>query len=249
MIASGRCPFARAPGRAGSGARPAGACQKGAPHPDDRPEQLRPVPTASSTCTRTPSSPCSTARPGSTTCSASRPQMGMPALAMTDHGNVFGAYEFWRKANAHGVKPIIGMEGYLAPGSRHERKRATLGGQSVGQPRREPGRDVHPHDAAGREHRGHAQPVPAGQPGLAGGLLLQAADGPRAAGDLRQGDHRHHRLPVRRGAAAAAAGPVRRRLPGRERLPGHLRQGELLLRADGPRHRHRAPGPRRAASS
>ena len=58
-------------------------------------------------------------------------RMGMPALAMTDHGNVFGAYEFWRKAKAHGVKPIIGMEGYLSPGSRHERKRATLGGQTV----------------------------------------------------------------------------------------------------------------------
>jgi DNA polymerase-3 subunit alpha len=55
-------------------------------------------------------------------------RMGMPALAMTDHGNVFGAYEFWRKAKAHGIKPIIGMEGYLAPGSRHERKRVTLGG-------------------------------------------------------------------------------------------------------------------------
>ena len=64
-------------------------------------------------------------------------RMGMPALAMTDHGNVFGAYEFWRKAKAHGVKPIIGMEGYLSPGSRHERKRATLGGQN-GQ-RRQPG--------------------------------------------------------------------------------------------------------------
>jgi DNA polymerase-3 subunit alpha len=58
-------------------------------------------------------------------------RMEMPALAMTDHGNVYGAYEFWRKANAHGVKPIIGMEGYLSPGSRHERKRATLGGQQV----------------------------------------------------------------------------------------------------------------------
>ncbi|MGE0296677.1 MAG: DNA polymerase III subunit alpha [Pseudonocardia sp.] len=58
-------------------------------------------------------------------------RMGMPALAMTDHGNVYGAYEFWRKAKAHGVKPIIGMEGYLSPGSRHERKRATLGGQVV----------------------------------------------------------------------------------------------------------------------
>ncbi|HSK57409.1 MAG TPA: DNA polymerase III subunit alpha, partial [Actinomycetospora sp.] len=58
-------------------------------------------------------------------------RMGMPALAMTDHGNTFGAYEFWKKSQAHGVKPIIGMEGYLAPGSRHERKRATLGGQVV----------------------------------------------------------------------------------------------------------------------
>ena len=47
----------------------------------------------------------------------------MPAIAMTDHGNVYGAFEFWRKAKAAGIKPIIGMEGYLAPGSRHERKR------------------------------------------------------------------------------------------------------------------------------
>src|SRR3954466_2163947 len=54
-------------------------------------------------------------------------RMEMPALAMTDHGNVYGAYEFWKKANAAGVKPIIGMEGYLAPGSRHERKRVTIG--------------------------------------------------------------------------------------------------------------------------
>ncbi|GLZ47351.1 DNA-directed DNA polymerase [Actinomycetospora sp. NBRC 106375] len=58
-------------------------------------------------------------------------RMGMPALAMTDHGNTFGAYEFWKKSKDHGVKPIIGMEGYLAPGSRHERKRATLGGQVI----------------------------------------------------------------------------------------------------------------------
>jgi DNA polymerase-3 subunit alpha len=54
-------------------------------------------------------------------------RMEMPALAMTDHGNVYGAYEFWKKANAAGIKPIIGMEGYLAPGSRHERKRVAIG--------------------------------------------------------------------------------------------------------------------------
>ena len=47
----------------------------------------------------------------------------MPAVAMTDHGNVFGAYEFYTKAKAAGVKPIIGIEAYVAPNiSRFERK-------------------------------------------------------------------------------------------------------------------------------
>src|SRR5436305_482485 len=49
---------------------------------------------------------------------------GMPALAMTDHGNVFGAYDFYRQANAAGVKPIIGMEAYLTPNThRSDRSR------------------------------------------------------------------------------------------------------------------------------
>ena len=47
----------------------------------------------------------------------------MPAIAMTDHGNVFGAYDFYKKANAAGVKPIIGIEAYVAPESRFEKKR------------------------------------------------------------------------------------------------------------------------------
>ena len=51
-------------------------------------------------------------------------ELGMPAIAMTDHGNVFGAYEFWAGARAHGLKPIIGLEAYATPGtSRFERKR------------------------------------------------------------------------------------------------------------------------------
>ena len=50
--------------------------------------------------------------------------MGMPAIAMTDHGNVFGAYDFYSKATAAGVKPIIGMEAYVTPNtSRCERTR------------------------------------------------------------------------------------------------------------------------------
>ncbi len=51
-------------------------------------------------------------------------ELGMDAIAMTDHGNVFGAYDFWSKAKAHGVKPIIGMEAYFTPNtSRYEKKR------------------------------------------------------------------------------------------------------------------------------
>ena len=42
---------------------------------------------------------------------------GMPAVAMTDHGNMFGAIEFYQAAEKAGVKPIIGCEVYMAPGS------------------------------------------------------------------------------------------------------------------------------------
>jgi DNA polymerase-3 subunit alpha len=44
-------------------------------------------------------------------------ELGMSAIAMTDHGNVFGAYDFAKQAKAVGVKPIIGMEGYVTPGT------------------------------------------------------------------------------------------------------------------------------------
>jgi DNA polymerase-3 subunit alpha len=47
---------------------------------------------------------------------------GMPAVAITDHGNMFGAVEFYQKAKAAGVKPIIGCEAYMAPGSRKGRE-------------------------------------------------------------------------------------------------------------------------------
>jgi DNA polymerase III subunit alpha len=49
-------------------------------------------------------------------------EYGMPAVAMTDHGNLFGAVEFYQNAEKAGVKPIIGCEVYVAPGSMHEKK-------------------------------------------------------------------------------------------------------------------------------
>jgi len=48
---------------------------------------------------------------------------GMPAIAITDHGNVFGAFEFHKQAKKVGVKPIIGIEAYVAPESRFKKER------------------------------------------------------------------------------------------------------------------------------
>lgn len=55
-------------------------------------------------------------------------KQGMSSIAMTDHGNLFGAYDFWKKGTAAGVKPIIGLEGYYAPQGRRERKPFDFGG-------------------------------------------------------------------------------------------------------------------------
>ena len=50
-------------------------------------------------------------------------KQNMPAIAMTDHGNVFGAYDFYKQAKKAGVKPIIGIEAYVAPESRFDKRR------------------------------------------------------------------------------------------------------------------------------
>ena len=61
---------------------------------------------------------------------------GMPALAMTDHGNMFGAVDFYKAGLAHGVKPILGCELYVAPHSRYDRRSPR--GSKGGDPRNEP---------------------------------------------------------------------------------------------------------------
>jgi len=50
----------------------------------------------------------------------------MPALAITDHGNMFGAIEFYKKATRAGIKPIIGIEAYVAAGSRFDKKPSSV---------------------------------------------------------------------------------------------------------------------------
>ena len=224
--------------RRGRRARPRvlGAHAQEAPHVD-RPVEAA---TRSCTCTCTPSTRCSTARPSSTTCSPRPRGMGMPALAMTDHGNVFGAYDFWKKATTAGVKPIIGIEGYFTPGhARLDRTRVRLGRRRRGERRRLRRQGAYTHmTLLARDDRGHAQPLPA-SPRWPASRASTASPGWTATCCERYGDgpHRHHRLPVRRGAdmwlrARQVRGP---RAAGGGRLPGHLRQGELLRRADGPR--------------
>jgi len=48
-------------------------------------------------------------------------QLKMPALAITDHGNMFGAIDFYLSCQKHGIKPIIGCEAYIAPASRFDK--------------------------------------------------------------------------------------------------------------------------------
>src|SRR3954469_4581442 len=54
--------------------------------------------------------------------------LGMDAIAITDHGCMFGVIEFFNECKKEGIKPILGMEAYMAPGDRRER--STPGGNA-----------------------------------------------------------------------------------------------------------------------
>jgi DNA polymerase-3 subunit alpha len=57
-------------------------------------------------------------------------ELGQPAVALTDHGNMFGAIEFFNAAKAHNLKPLVGCELYIAPGSRLEKAGKSEDGKS-----------------------------------------------------------------------------------------------------------------------
>ena len=57
--------------------------------------------------------------------------LGMKSLALTDHGNLYGAIEFYNQAKAKGIKPLVGCELYLAAGSRLERTGRSDEGKSI----------------------------------------------------------------------------------------------------------------------
>src|SRR5262245_55454967 len=54
----------------------------------------------------------------------------MPAVAITDHGNMFAVIEFYEKATRAGIKPLLGMEAYLAPQRRDNRTAKCVGGDT-----------------------------------------------------------------------------------------------------------------------
>ena len=114
---------------------------------------------------------------------------GQPAIAITDHGVLYGVVDFVKAAREVGIKPIIGTEAYFTDGSRFDRplgeRQQALSHESVG----------------GRRGR-LPQPAPALFQGLSRGVLLQAEDGLRASLPARGGDHRHLGLPGRPGAPA-----------------------------------------------
>ncbi|WP_314192575.1 DNA polymerase III subunit alpha [uncultured Arthrobacter sp.] len=58
-------------------------------------------------------------------------RLGMPALATTDHGYLFGAFDFWKRATDKGIRPIIGVEAYVTPGTaRGDKSRVRWGDES-----------------------------------------------------------------------------------------------------------------------
>ena len=168
-------------------------------------------------------------------------ELGMDAIAMTDHGNVFGAFDFYSKAKAHGVKPIIGMEAYFTPNtSRFERKRVRWndgGNDDVS------GSGAYTHmtllaeTTAGMHNlfRLSSRSSLEGffyKPRADRELLAEYADGLIGTTGCPSGEVQTW-LRIGNYAKARAGG---------RRLPGHPRPGQLLPRADGPRALASRPG-------
>ena len=144
-------------------------------------------------------------------------RLGQTAIAITDHGYLFGAFDFWQKAKNHGIKPIIGVEAYVTPGtSRFDQNRVRWG-------------EAHQasDDVSARGAYTHMTLLAKSTKGMhnlfrmssLASLEGQMGKWPRMDRDLlehvQRRAHRDHRLPVGRGADAHPAGPVRRGRAGR----------------------------------
>tara|TARA_R110002072_G_scaffold64203_2_gene159247 strand:+ start:87464 stop:91063 length:3600 start_codon:yes stop_codon:yes gene_type:complete len=70
-------------------------------------------------------------------------KQGLPAVAQTDHGNMFGAIDFYCRAKEAGIKPILGSEIYFTPGSRFDKKAAKRNKSVSSQDEEESSRQIH----------------------------------------------------------------------------------------------------------
>ena len=168
-------------------------------------------------------------------------EQGMPAIAVTDHGNNFGAYDFWKQATAAGIKPIIGTEAYVTPGTPRSDKTRVRWGNG--------GED----DVSGSGAYTHMTLLAENTEGMHNLFRLSSLASiegyyfkPRMDRELLSTLRARASSP----RPAASSGEVQTRLrlgqydearKAAGGVPRHLRQGELLRRDHGPRHRHRAP--------
>ena len=143
---------------------------------------------------------------------------GMPAIAITDHGSMFGAFDFWKTATESGIKPIIGIEAYLTPGTHRTDKTRVKWG--VG------GED----DVSGSGAYTHLTMLAASTTGMHNlfrmsslasieGYYFKPRMGSRAAEPVQRGRHRDDGLRERRSADAPATRGVRQGSRSRSRVP------------------------------
>ena len=135
---------------------------------------------------------------------------GQPALAITDHGNMYGVLDFYKECRASGITPIIGTEAYMAGTSRHERpvRRGGRVDDTGGEGDR--GEKLYYHlTLLSETTQGYRNLDQALVRRLSRGLLLQAPGRLGAARASSRRSHRHHRVPRGRGAPGSSCGGLR----------------------------------------
>ena len=140
---------------------------------------------------------------------------GMPAVAVTDHGNLFAAANFYHQATTHGVKPIIGCEVYVAPDNHKNRGRG--------------GGAVESSCLAVRKRRRVSESYQAGFDRIPRRFLLQATRRPRFAGAAQQRTDRAIRVPSRRSGRRAAHRKIRQARTNAYRLRDIFGKGNFFL--------------------
>ena len=170
-------------------------------------------------------------------------RLEMPAIGMTDHGNMFGASEFYNAATEVGIKPIIGVEAYIAPGSRFDTKRILWG---------DPGQKAD--DVSGSGSYPHMTMVAENATGLRN--LFKLSSLASFEGQLGKWPRMDAEIIAENAAGIIAttgcpSGEVQTRLRlghrprgagGGGQVAGDLRTGQLLPRGHGSRAVHRAAG-------